>query len=289
MGLKGLLGIDRIVGNNVLLTIDPASSLEYVLFGKGIGFAFKGLEHIDAEDPRIEKRYRLDDKDQARQYHTLLEELDPAVIQISEQIIDDVQKRRGSPVDPKVYFALPSHIQFAVYRLRNGMDITNPFLYETKMCYPQDYDIATRAAEMISNRFDVVIPEDEIGFLTFHIHSASGAVSAGQLVRLTEVMHAIVERIESWRGHPVSRESGDYVRLITHLRYALERIIQHKVVDNPFVKELWDQFPEELKLARQVAQMIHDGLGVEVPQDEIGYLMMHLYRLNRTIDMGAQS
>lgn len=284
MGLTGLLRIDRIVGNNVILTMEPNTSREYVLFGKGIGFSCKGQKHIDAEDPRIEKRYRLDDRDKALQYHSLLEELDQDVVHISEQIIDEIRERLGTPVDPKVYFALPSHIQFVVYRLRNGMEIVNPFLYETKMCYPQEYKIAAKAAKMISEKFDVIIPEDEVGFLTYHVYSAAGSVTAGQLVQLTELMNEIVERIEEWRGAPLQRKSSDYARLIMHLRYMMERILQSKESANPFAAEIRDKIPTEHRQAEVIAQMIGDRLSVTVSPDEVGYLAMHLYRLFRSVD-----
>lgn len=284
MGLKGELRIDRIVGNNVILTMEPSSSREYVLFGKGIGFSCKGQKHIDAEDPRIEKRYRLDDRDKASQYHSLLEELDPEVVHISEQIIEEIRERLGTPVDPKVYFALPSHIQFAVYRLRNGMEIVNPFLYETKMCYPQEYKIAARAAKMISEKFDVIIPEDEVGFLTYHVYSAAGSVTAGQLVQLTELMNEIVERIESWLEIPLPKNSSDYARLIMHLRYMMERILQNKETENPFAAEIRDKIPALHKHAELIAQMIGERLSLQVSSDEIGYLAMHLYRLFRSVD-----
>ena len=87
MSRKGMLQIDRIVGNNVILTLDPGASKEYVLVGKGIGFDFKGSKWVDMEDPRIEKRYRLDEEQPAQQFQELVENIDPEVIQISEQII----------------------------------------------------------------------------------------------------------------------------------------------------------------------------------------------------------
>ncbi|MCK9860190.1 PRD domain-containing protein [Paenibacillus sp. ATY16] len=284
VGLTGQLRIDRIVGNNVILTMEPNSSREYVLFGKGIGFSCKGQKFIDAEDPRIEKRYRLDDRDKALHYHSLLEELDPEVVQISEQIIDEIRERLGTPVDPKVYFALPSHIQFVVYRLRNGMEIVNPFLYETKMCYPQEFKIAAKAAKMISEKFDVTIPEDEVGFLTYHVYSAAGSVTAGQMVQLTELMNEIVERIEGWREAPMSKKSSDYARLIMHLRYMMERILQNKESENPFSAEIKDKIPTEHRKAELIAKMIGERLNVKVSTDEIGYLAMHLYRLFRSVD-----
>ncbi|GLX69409.1 PRD domain-containing protein [Paenibacillus glycanilyticus] len=284
MGIKGQLRIDRIVGNNVILTMEPNSSREYVLFGKGIGFSCKGQKFIDAEDPRIEKRYRLDDRDKALHYHSLLEELDPEVVQISEQIIDEIRERLGTPVDPKVYFALPSHIQFVVYRLRNGMEIVNPFLYETKMCYPQEYKIASKAAKMISEKFDVIIPEDEVGFLTYHVYSAAGSVTAGQLVQLTELMNEIVERIEEWLGTQMSKTSSDYARLIMHLRYMMERILQNKETENPFSAEIRNKIPTEHQKAEVIAALIGERLSMKVSLDEIGYLAMHLYRLFRSVD-----
>ncbi|WP_164779757.1 PRD domain-containing protein [Paenibacillus kobensis] len=175
---KGRLQIERVVGNNVVLTVSPDNGKEYVLFGKGIGFNAKPGQYLDKSDERIEKRYRLDDEVPLQQFRDLVDEVDPDCLQIAEQVIDRIKERIGMPIHPKVYFALPNHIQFAVYRLRKGMDIRYPFLMETKRDYPVEYEIAEEAAALIAAKFGIQVPVDEVGFLTLHVRSAEGPVSA---------------------------------------------------------------------------------------------------------------
>ncbi|WP_239626221.1 PRD domain-containing protein [Paenibacillus sp. H1-7] len=271
--------IERVIGNNVILVKEMGTEREYVLLGKGIGFGCKTSGFIDAKDPRIEKRFRLDDRDQLSQYQSLLEEIDPEVIQISEQIIDNIQKHFTTPVNNKVYFALPSHIQFAIHRLKNGMDIVNPFLYETKVFFPKEYEIAKIAAELIRAKFQIDVPEDEVGFLTYHVHSAVTNVPVGQLVKFSNVINEMVEMIEAVRSIHIPKESMDYVRLVTHLRFSLERIMQKKLVKNPYVKEMKKKHKEEYQLALQLTEIMKHHLQTDIPDDETGFLVMHLYRL----------
>ncbi|BBI35833.1 transcription antiterminator BglG [Cohnella abietis] len=279
MTRKGLLQIDRVVGNNVVLTLDPTTSKEYVLFGKGIGFASKGSDWISIEDPRIEKRYRLDEEHPISQFQELIENIDPEVIQISEQIIENVKEQMGTPVQPKVYFALPNHIQFALYRLKNGMEINNPFLHETQMSFPLEYEIASRAAAIISERFGISVPEDEVGFLALHVHSCLGKVSVGQLVRMTGLLNRIVEHIEQRRGSCLPRKGSEYVRLITHLRGAFERLLLGHHVSNPLAAEIKVHHPQLFALATEIAELIKEELDVAISDDEIGYMAIHLHRL----------
>lgn len=276
------LKIERVIGNNVVMVKDEATDKEYVLMGKGIGFNTKGDGCISSKDPRIEKRFRLDEHTPISHYQTLLEDIEPDVIRISEAIIADIAADFVISVSPKVYFALPSHIQFAVYRLKNEMEIINPFLYETKMCFPKEYDIAKKAAERISGAFGVDIPEDEVGFLTFHVHAAVSNVSVGQLVKFTNLISDLVQLIETRKQVTIPKESMDYVRLITHLRYAVERVLQARVAPNPFLAIIRSDHRREYELALSMCRMMEDYLQTDIPEDETGYMAMHLFRLFQT-------
>jgi len=276
---EGLLKIDRIVGNNVILTSHAITNKEYVLFGKGLGFTSKGNQCIHMNDPQIERRYRLDEEQPSSQFQALIENIDPQVIHISEQIIDKVKERLGTPVQPKVYFALPNHIQFVIYRFKNEMDIINPFLSETRLSFPQEFEIATEAVDMINQHFQLQIPDDEIGFLTLHIHTCTETVSVGQLVKIRGLLNQIVDNIEERIGFQIPRTSTDYVRLITHLRGALERIIEGQHIVNPFTTEIKTLHSNIYEIAVELAAMISEELEVTVSEDEIGYMAIHLYRL----------
>ena len=288
MSSESRLRIERIIGNNVVLAKDEATGKEFVLIGKGIGFSSKGAAQLDSNDPRIEKRFRLDDQDRMKDYQSLLEDIPADVVRISEKIIELAASRFERQIHYKMYLALPSHIHFAIYRLRNGMDIVNPFLYETKMIYTKEYEIAGEAAQMIREAFRIEIPEDEIGFLSYHIHSGIADVPVGQIIKFTNLINILVTTIEQRGDIRIPREGTDYARLISHFRYMIERIMQRKTASNPFMQEIKRSQKREYALAAELSGLMEEQLQMEVPEEEVGYIAMHLFRMFQTVQSNPQ-
>ncbi|WP_238655182.1 PRD domain-containing protein [Paenibacillus piscarius] len=274
----------RVIGNNVVMVEGGKKSKEYVIIGKGIGFALKDTGVIDADDPRIEKLFRLEDREEWSQYQILLEDIDPKVMAITDEIISDISGAFPGTLNDKVYLALPSHIQFTIFRLRSGMDIVNPFLEETRMTFPKEYEIAYTAAEKISAAFGVEIPEDEVGFLTYHVYSAVSNVPVGQLVKASNLVSELMELVRQERKITFEHGSMNHVRLVVHLRFSIERILQGSLIDNPFVKHIKKEYKDEYKLAQRMGKIMQGKLSVDVPEEEICFLAMHLHRLIQTIE-----
>ncbi|KOP67758.1 transcription antiterminator BglG [Bacillus sp. FJAT-18019] len=280
MGGIELFTVVRVIGNNVVMVTGGKKESEYVILGKGIGFGAKAGGIIASDDKRIEKLFRLEDQDQWSQAHHLLEEFDPQVLEITDQILNLIGQEFPGTLNDKVYLALPSHIQFTIYRIRKGMDIINPFLEETRISFPKEYDIAVRAAELISHAFHIEVPEDEIGFLTYHVYSAVSHVPVGHLVKASNVVGKLVKYIEEERKISFDRGSMDYVRLLMHLRFSVDRILNQEIhVDNPFAEQIRTKFPYEYDLATRLSAMMEHELGKKVLEAEVCFLAMHLYRL----------
>ncbi|WP_432749893.1 CAT RNA binding domain-containing protein [Paenibacillus amylolyticus] len=55
MSKEMILQVERVVGSNIVLARSHQNTKEYVLIGKGLGFAFKVESTVQADDPRIEK------------------------------------------------------------------------------------------------------------------------------------------------------------------------------------------------------------------------------------------
>lgn len=274
-----VLLVQRIIGNNVVMANTVNSKAEYVLLGKGIGFSVKNEGTIDVNDPRIEKRFRLEDREQWSQYQSILEDFDPKVLEITENIIQLISQQFPGKLNDKIYLALPSHIQFTIYRIRHGMEIINPFLMETRLSFPKEFEIASRAAELIGEAFELELPEDEIGFLTYHVYSAVSDVPVGQLVKASNIVNRLLDIIEQEKQIHLEQGSLSHIRLMLHLRYSLERIMQGGTVDNPFVNHIRLEYREEYALAQRLGRIMGEELGKKVPEEEICYMAMHLYRL----------
>ena len=58
------------------------------------------------------------------------------------------------------------HISFMLNRLEFGERLKNPMAEEVRKKYPLAYKMAKIAGKVVEERYDVVIPEDEIGYLT---------------------------------------------------------------------------------------------------------------------------
>lgn len=274
----------RVIGNNVVMVQGGKKNKEYVIIGKGIGFALKDAGVIDGKDPRIEKLFRLEDREEWSQYQILLEDIDPKVMKITDEIISDIAREFPGALNDKIYLALPSHIQFTIVRLRGGMDIVNPFLEETRMTFPKEFEIAYKAADKIGAEFGVHIPEDEVGFLTYHVYSAVSNVPVGQLVKASNIVSDLMEMIRRERNIHFEQGSMNHVRLMVHLRFSIERILQGSLIDNPFVKHIRKEFKEEYKLAQKMGKIMQSKLSVDVPEEEICFLAMHLRRLFQTLE-----
>ncbi|QSF47248.1 PRD domain-containing protein [Paenibacillus tianjinensis] len=274
----------RVIGNNVVMVQRSKNGKEYVIIGKGIGFAVKDAGVIDSNDHRIEKLFRLEDREEWSQYQILLEDIDPKVMRFTDEIIGDITSQFPGKLNDKIYLALPSHIQFTIFRLRSGMDIINPFLQETKMTFPKEFEIASNAAEKISAEFKVQIPEDEIGFLTYHVYSAVSNVPVGQVVKASNIVNELLDLIRTERKINFAQGSMNHVRLMIHLRFSLERILQGSLIDNPFVKHIKKEYKAEYKLAQKLGKVMQSKLDVEVPEEELCFLAMHLHRLFQTLE-----
>lgn len=272
--------IQRIFNNNVVLAEESVSGQEVILQGKGIGFgADKGLT-IRTDDPRVEKKFRLENEDHLKQYKSLINQVDQAAIGISEEIITLISKEISPILNEHIHVALPDHIHFAVERIRNGLEIVNPFLHETKILYPKEYTLAEKAAAMITKAFQVHIPDSEIGFLTLHIHSAVSHIPVTKAVQHTQLISDLVAITEDRLNIHLAKNSIEYDRLVTHIRFAIERIRESKTIHNPLLDKIKQTLTQEYELARELACRISTKLELSVPEDEMGYFALHLYRLN---------
>lgn len=77
--------------------------------------------------------------------------------------------------------------------------------------------------------------------------------------------------------------SMNHIRLMIHLRFSLERILKGSLIDNPFVKHIKKEYKEEYKLAKKLGKVMQRSLEVEIPEEELCFLAMHLHRLFQTL------
>ncbi|SKC40959.1 BglG family transcription antiterminator [Maledivibacter halophilus] len=74
--------------------------------------------------------------------------------------------------DENLLVGLVTHFRPTIDRLKMNLDIRNPLLHKIKEMYPEIFKISKKCSEIINKRFNVIMPEAEIGFIAMHIGAA---------------------------------------------------------------------------------------------------------------------
>lgn len=89
-----------------------------------------------------------------------------------QRLIEQVEKLtdKGLKHDQSLFQGLIAHLQPAVYRLKQGMKITNPLLQEIKRDYQELFQVLQQAVS-VTLPFEKV-PDEEVGYLVLHFGAA---------------------------------------------------------------------------------------------------------------------
>lgn len=67
-----------------------------------------------------------------------------------------------------------------------------------------------------------------------------------------------------------------HIGLTDHLIFAIKRIREGYLVDNPFLQETKAMYPEEFKIAEEVIQLINNEIDISLPIEEAGFVTLHI-------------
>ncbi|WP_291633605.1 PRD domain-containing protein [Clostridium sp.] len=254
----------------------------YVLFGKGIGFGKKPGEHITKGSNIEQKFIKIDDSEKAS-YVEILKNIEAEILAVAEEIISLAEDTLEEKLNSHIHVGLADHISFAMKRMELGIDIVNPFLNEIQTLYSDEYSIAEKGTKLIKEKLNVPFPESEIGFITLHIHSARVNEEVSQSLKYTRIVKEVMGYIQKILGIKINQKSMEYGRLVSHLRYALDRIENDKVLKNIMLESVKTEMREEFKISKKVCEFISEKLSKEVCEDEVSYICMHIHRLKQSI------
>jgi transcriptional antiterminator len=278
--MKTNLQVKKVLNNNVVIVSDSLQK-EQIVIGKGIGFGKKQGESIRTE--QVDQLFVLKNENEQEQYKTLLTYIDESTVELINDIIVHIGNRFANDLNEHIHVALTDHIAFAVKRLQQGLDIKNPFLTETQTLYPKEYTVAEEVIEVINKSLKIHLPEGEIGFVALHIHSAITNKSVSDVKKHSQLINTLMQMIQNSLELEIDTKSINYLRLVRHLRHAIERISMGDIMEEQekLAKVLKEEYPVCYNLAWKLIKVMQNALNKPVPHAEAVYLTMHLQRLSR--------
>lgn len=273
----------KVLNNNCIIVTGEMSEDERVLTGKGIGFGMAAGKTVEIPKDKIERYYVAFDEKLKTDYLRMAEDIDRQVLDTCTEVILMAEEKLGK-LNSRLHLVLTDHISFAIERLKMDMEIHNPFLLEIQNLYKEEYHLALEARALIEKKVGVVFNEDEAGFIALHLYSARQNLEVKETLKNTRVIKELVQLIETHLDVTIDNDLT-YNRLVNHLRGAIERSAYKLPVENPLLEMLKKEFAESYGIAEKIQQRILEILEIEMPEEELGYMTIHIDRVRRLAKM----
>jgi len=272
--------VTKVFNNNIILV--NSEDHEKILFAKGIGFG-KKPGYVIPKGIKVDKIFTIADSDNIENLNTMIEKVDNDFFVVCEEAIYEISEKINQELNESIHIGLIDHLSFAIKRLKNNEEIENPFLVEIETLYSKEYMLADMVAKKVGAYCNVDIPDGEIAFIALHIHSAINNGKISNTLKNSYLGSTIVEHVEDRLNIEIDRKSLDYARFLTHIKFAIQRIMENIHINNELTKIIKSSYKESFSIAEEVAEIIEDELGIKVMEDEVTFLTIHIERFRMSI------
>ncbi|WP_105979510.1 PRD domain-containing protein [Bacillus paralicheniformis] len=270
--------IYKVLNNNAAIIKEDGQ--EKIVMGPGIAFQ-KGKNDTIPRN-KVEKIFTIHEENE--KFKQILETLPEEHIEAAEEIISYAEGRLSAPLSDHIHIALVDHLSFAIERVRKGFAIQNKLLNEIKALYKKEYEIGLWAIDLVKEKLKVELPDDEAGYIALHIHTAKmDAENMQKTLKYTNIIKELIEKIECCFNQKIDENSISYQRLVTHLRYAINRLESNEafhVMDDDMLYFIRKKYPESYQCAAGLADYVKTEYDLHLPESEVGYITLHVQRLN---------
>lgn len=148
------------INNNAAVCLDN-NGRELIAFGKGIGFP---VIPYDITDLTVINRtyYGIDPA-----YFGLVQEIDESIFEVCASIVAMARNTIDSNLNPNVVFTLADHINFAIERIKKGIELKLPLYYELSHLYEKEVAVGQFAVKEVRKRLHVYLSEGEAYSIAF--------------------------------------------------------------------------------------------------------------------------
>ena len=277
--------VEKVLNHNVVLAIYEEDKQEYLIMQKGIGFGKKTAERFEIdEEVQI---YSLKNIKNKKETTSSVKEIEPIYLEVANMLLDETEKRIGK-VERSVLIPLADHIDFAVRRLKEQGEISNPLASDIKALFHMEYKIAESIVPFLEEHAKVVMTESEIGYIALHIHSAIAEQNVVSSMQVARCVRECIDLIEKEIQQTIPVMTLSYNRLMNHVRYMILRVEQNEEIKISMNDYMELRFKKSYGIATYVCDEMSKILRVKLHENEIGYLAMHIQRCMEEIESEIQ-
>jgi len=261
--------IRQLLNNNVVMALDDNGD-EVVVMGTGLAFNAKKGDEIPEE--KIQKVFAC--KEFGSKLYELIEDIPIHYLEIAKSIVEYAEENFGWKLNKQIYLALTDHLYFAAERYKDNINLDNPFLYDIKQYYNEEYQAGLYGKKLIKESIGIQVSDEEAGYIAMHIIEAKNHQSRKELVYMLELVNELMKLIDETLNMKLVKDSLPYNRLLIHVKYFVKRYIlnqefdQEDMIMDDMVKK---SFQEEYACVQRVSEFVKRKYGRDITNLEANY------------------
>ena len=268
--------VTKVLNHNTIIGVKDDTSTEYLIMGKGVGFGKKISERVEIGEN--EAVYSLQKSTERGEAKKLATSIGPVYLEIANEILDEAE-RVFNTIDRNILFPLADHIEYAVKRIKNKEQISNPLTDDIRILFYKEFKVADVIRPIIQKRLGVEMDLDEVGYVALHIHSAIQDANVSQAMQMARAVRECVTLVEQNAGKQIDVLSLSYNRLMNHVRNMEARVMNNEELKLNMNDYMGIRFPHAFETAKYICGQIEQMLKCKLNDAEIGYLAMHIERV----------
>ena len=217
-------------------------------------------------------------------YQELLNLINSSQVKYIKNIIRRIEKELDFSFTDAAFSALVLHIVIALQRILKNKDINMNSKQLLLLKEKKEFEIAGKIVAELEDKFELDIPESEIGYITLHLLGAKfrrkGEVDFNndklfddRLLNLTYQLVEIAGRILNLN---LTNDQDLIYGLALHLKPTLNRIKYNLNIENQLVNDIKDKYPEIYRASKIAAGVVQTEIQGEISEEEIGFIAMHI-------------
>ncbi|TRZ39573.1 PRD domain-containing protein [Niallia circulans] len=271
--------VSQILNNNIAIVKRGGNDI--IIYSKGIAFKKKVGQTITESE--IEKTYVLDSNDILEHFSYLLSKSDANVITLVNKLISYGEVKLGQKANDYLNLTLLDHFDFALKRAEKGQFVRSPLTWEVRRFYPKHFEIGLYGLSLMHEMFNINFPEDEAVSIALHFVNLQEMKNGlDDALEVMETIRDIVSIIKYHFQTEIDEKSLNYMRLVTHLQYFIERIVsKRKYNDNDLIlnTQIRKMYKEAYGCVQKIKVFIRERYKTEITIDEETYLILHINRV----------
>ncbi len=204
--------------------------------------------------------------------------VEPVYLETAGRIVDAGRQALGE-MNPNILIPLADHIAFAAKRVKSGVVLDNPLHAAIQILYPEEYQAALAAREIIREMADCLLPETEVGYIALHLRAGRMDEKLEESLKTVSLLEKLTALVEERLGIDLDPHSFAYERFMAHLRYLVACIKNSDPISLDIDEYARTQFPDSYKIAIEACALMAQELQRDIPKEAVGHLGIHIERL----------